>query len=36
VFDGAPLPRDGMVRTDPTRPGHGLTFKQKDPERFSV
>ena len=36
LFDGAPVPRDGAVRPDLTRPGHGLAFKYKDGERFRV
>jgi hypothetical protein len=35
VFDGAPLPRDGI--SEPPHPGrgHGLIFKRKDAERFA-
>jgi L-alanine-DL-glutamate epimerase-like enolase superfamily enzyme len=36
LFEGAPVPRDGAVRPDLTRPGHGLAFKHKDGERFRV
>ncbi len=36
LFDGAPVPRDGLIRPDPSRPGHGLTFKQKDAERLAA
>jgi len=36
LFDGAPVPRDGAIRPDLTRPGHGLAFKYKDAERFRV
>jgi L-alanine-DL-glutamate epimerase-like enolase superfamily enzyme len=36
LFDGAPVPRDGAIRPDLTRPGHGLAFKFKDGERFRV
>lgn len=35
-FDGAPVPRDGMIRPDLTRPGHGLSLKKKDAERYAV
>ena len=34
LFDGAPTPRDGTIRPDLSRPGLGLTFKEKDAERF--
>jgi L-alanine-DL-glutamate epimerase-like enolase superfamily enzyme len=36
LFDGAPVPRDGDIRPDLTRPGHGLAFKFQDGERFRV
>jgi L-alanine-DL-glutamate epimerase-like enolase superfamily enzyme len=36
VFDGAPLPRGGVIRPDLTQAGHGLTFKQKDAERLAA
>jgi len=36
LFDGAPVARDGAIRPDLTRPGHGLAFKYKDAERFRV
>ncbi len=34
LFDGAPQPRDGKIRPDLSRPGHGLAFKFKDAEQF--
>ncbi len=34
VFDGAPVPHDGSIRPDLTRPGHGLELKQKDIEQL--
>jgi L-alanine-DL-glutamate epimerase-like enolase superfamily enzyme len=34
LFDGAPTPRDGMIRPDAARPGIGLDFKRADAERF--
>jgi len=34
LFDGAPVPRDGMIQPDLSRPGHGLTFKRQDAERY--
>ena len=36
LFDGAPVPRDGRIAPDMTRPGFGLDFKQGDAERFAV
>ena len=36
LFDGAPEARDGAIEPDLGRPGHGLTFKQKDAQRFNV
>jgi L-alanine-DL-glutamate epimerase-like enolase superfamily enzyme len=34
LFDGAPLPHQGAISPDWSRPGLGLTLKQKDAERF--
>jgi L-alanine-DL-glutamate epimerase-like enolase superfamily enzyme len=36
LFDGAPVPREGVIRPDLTRSGHGLAFKYKDAERLRV
>ncbi|ACL55457.1 enolase C-terminal domain-like protein [Methylobacterium nodulans] len=36
LFEGAPVPRDGQIAPDLTRPGHGLTFRQQDAERYAV
>ena len=36
LFDGAPLASDGVIRPDPDRPGHGLTLKERDAERFAI
>ncbi len=36
LFDGAPVAREGVIRPDLSRPGHGLTFKRKDAERFAA
>jgi L-alanine-DL-glutamate epimerase-like enolase superfamily enzyme len=36
LFDGAPVAHDGLIEPDLGSPGHGLTFKQKDAERFRV
>jgi L-alanine-DL-glutamate epimerase-like enolase superfamily enzyme len=35
-FDGAPVPRDGMIAPDMSRPGLGLTLKRNDVARFAV
>lgn len=34
LFDGAPVPSDGVIRPDLSRPGMGLAFKRQDAERF--
>jgi L-alanine-DL-glutamate epimerase-like enolase superfamily enzyme len=34
LFDGAPMPRDGVIRPDLSRPGLGIAFKRQDAERF--
>jgi len=36
LFDGAPMPRDGVIRPDLSRPGLGLAFKQSDAEPYRV
>lgn len=36
LFDGAPVARDGAIRPDLTRSGHGIALKQQDAERFRV
>jgi L-alanine-DL-glutamate epimerase-like enolase superfamily enzyme len=36
LFDGAPVPRDGLLSPDPTRPGLGLDFKAADARRFAI
>ena len=36
LFDGAPAPREGVIRPDLSRPGHGLEFRRADAERFEV
>jgi L-alanine-DL-glutamate epimerase-like enolase superfamily enzyme len=35
-FDGAPRPKDGAIRPDLSRPGHGLELKRADAERFAI
>ena len=36
LFEGAPRVANGSIRPDLGRPGHGLEFKSRDAERFSV
>jgi L-alanine-DL-glutamate epimerase-like enolase superfamily enzyme len=36
LFDGAPAAVGGMIQPDLARPGHGLTFKRADAERFAA
>ena len=36
LFDGAPVPRDGGIAPDLSRPGFGLEFKRRDAERYRV
>jgi L-alanine-DL-glutamate epimerase-like enolase superfamily enzyme len=37
LFDGVlPVEADGVLRPDRSRPGHGLTFKRADADRFRV
>jgi L-alanine-DL-glutamate epimerase-like enolase superfamily enzyme len=36
LLEGAPVPRNGMIRPDLSRPGHGLEFKRQDAEWFAV
>ena len=36
LFDGAPVPADGMIRPDLSRPGIGLEFKRSDAARFKA
>ncbi len=36
LFDGAPKPHDGAIAPDLSRPGHGLSFKDRDAERYKV
>ncbi|WP_236567853.1 enolase C-terminal domain-like protein [Nocardiopsis sp. FR6] len=33
-FDGADPPAEGVLRPDPDRPGHGLTLREADAERY--
>ena len=34
LFDGAPVPRDGAIRPDLSRPGLGLALRRQDAERY--
>ncbi len=36
LFDGAPMPRNGVIAPDLTRPGLGIALKQKDAERYAA
>jgi L-alanine-DL-glutamate epimerase-like enolase superfamily enzyme len=36
LFDGAPVPREGMIHPDLSRPGIGLTLKRQDAARYLV
>jgi L-alanine-DL-glutamate epimerase-like enolase superfamily enzyme len=36
LFDGAPVPRNGTISPDLSRPGHGLSFKAEDAARYAV
>ncbi|WP_342112206.1 enolase C-terminal domain-like protein [Methylobacterium sp. SI9] len=36
LFDGAPVPCDGVITPDLTRPGHGLTLKIRDADAYAV
>ena len=36
LFDGAPVPRNGTISPDSSRPGNGLCFKHADAERYAV
>jgi L-alanine-DL-glutamate epimerase-like enolase superfamily enzyme len=36
LFDGGPVPHDGEIRPDLSRPGNGLSFKHQDAARYAV
>ena len=36
LFDGAPIPKYGVIRPDLTRPGNGLVFKHQDAARYAA
>jgi L-alanine-DL-glutamate epimerase-like enolase superfamily enzyme len=35
-FDGTPVPQNGEIQPCFSRPGHGLTFKRADAQRFAI
>jgi L-alanine-DL-glutamate epimerase-like enolase superfamily enzyme len=35
-FDGAPIPRDGIIEPEPSRPGLGILFNDQDAARYAV
>jgi len=36
LFEGAPVPKDGMIRPDLSQPGHGLVFRHQDAARYAA
>lgn len=36
LFDGAPVPHDGVIAPDLTRPGFGLEFRHHDARKFAL
>jgi L-alanine-DL-glutamate epimerase-like enolase superfamily enzyme len=36
LFEGAPIAQDGAIEPDLASPGHGLTFRRQDAERYRV
>ncbi|HSU98736.1 MAG TPA: enolase C-terminal domain-like protein [Roseiarcus sp.] len=36
LFDGAPVAKNGAIAPDMSRPGLGLTFKERDAERYAA
>jgi L-alanine-DL-glutamate epimerase-like enolase superfamily enzyme len=36
LFEGAPIAHDGAIEPDLGSPGHGLTFRRRDAERYRV
>jgi L-alanine-DL-glutamate epimerase-like enolase superfamily enzyme len=36
LFDGAPVPREGALHADRSRPGNGLTLKEADARRWAA
>jgi L-alanine-DL-glutamate epimerase-like enolase superfamily enzyme len=36
LFEGVPIPANGVIRPDFSRPGNGLAFKHQDAERYAA
>ncbi|MGB8375412.1 MAG: enolase C-terminal domain-like protein [Salegentibacter sp.] len=36
LFDGTPIAKDGKLKPDLSRPGHGLEFKTKDAAKYQI
>ncbi|MBM7485975.1 MULTISPECIES: enolase C-terminal domain-like protein [Bradyrhizobium] len=36
LFEGAPVPKNGVIRPDLSRPGNGLAFKEADAAHYAV
>lgn len=36
LFEGAPMPRNGEIRPDLSRPGNGLIFREADAARYAI
>jgi L-alanine-DL-glutamate epimerase-like enolase superfamily enzyme len=36
LFDGAPIPKGGLIQPDLSRPGNGLVFKEQDAARYTA
>lgn len=36
LFDGAPVPRKGLIQPDLSRPGNGLVFREQDAARYAA
>jgi L-alanine-DL-glutamate epimerase-like enolase superfamily enzyme len=36
LFDGVPVPKQGLISPDLSRPGHGLELRRADAERFAA
>jgi hypothetical protein len=36
LFEGAPIPRNGLIGPDLSRPGNGLAFKHQDADRYAA
>jgi L-alanine-DL-glutamate epimerase-like enolase superfamily enzyme len=36
LFDGAPVPKNGMIQPDLSQPGNGLAFREQDAARYAA